>query len=209
MRSGPVPLKILVLVSGGGTNLQALIDAQARGELGAGKIAAVLSDRVGVYALERAGAAGIAAITEEPDRRLPKSERRRALSDRILCICREMQIGLIVFSGFLSIMTGGLIAEYSGRMINIHPALLPRYGGPGMYGINVHRAVLASGETESGCTIHLVDGGTDTGQILLQRKVPVLPEDTPELLAERVLAQEHIAIVEGTMMMIKKIGTPA
>ena len=213
-------VNILVLVSGGGTNLQALIDAQASGELKArgaggtnasgtiasGRITAVLADRSGVFALERARAAGIPALVEKPDPRLPKPERRRQLSDRILALCREKQIGLIVYAGFLSILAGDIIEAYAGRMINLHPALLPRFGGQGMYGEHVHRAVLAAGETESGCTVHLVDAGTDTGPILLQRKVPVLPGDTAESLAERIHKEEHIAIVDGVKIMLERLS---
>jgi len=195
---------ILVLVSGGGTNLQALIDAQKRGELGNGRIAAVISDRSGVYAFERAKAARIPAFVEKPDSALPKPERGRELSDRILRFCREKEIGLVVCAGFLSILAGDVIEAYAGRIINLHPALLPKFGGHGMYGEHVHCAVLNAGETESGCTIHLVDAGTDTGAILLQRKVPVLSGDTPESLAERIHKEEHIAIVDAVKMMIKK-----
>ncbi|GHV17782.1 phosphoribosylglycinamide formyltransferase [Spirochaetia bacterium] len=209
MSKGPV--KVLVLVSGGGTNLQALIDAEQAGKLGPGTIAAVLSDRPGVYALERARLAGIPALTELPDTGLPKPtsaiEWRQELSDRILRICRERDIGLIVYAGFLSILAGDLIDAYAGRMINLHPALLPKFGGAGMYGDRVHRAVLDAGETESGCTVHLVDSGTDTGPILLQRRVAVLPGDTPETLAERIHHEEHIAIVEATAMMINRLCT--
>ena len=199
---------ILVLVSGGGTNLQALLDAEKAGLFGinpvgkGARITAVLSDRDGAFALERAKAAGIPAFTEKPDLRLPKAERRRELSDRILHICREKKIDLIVYAGFLSILAGDIMEEYSGRMINIHPSLLPKFGGQGMYGMKVHQAVLDAGETESGCTVHIVNSEIDSGKILLQRKVPVLPGDTPESLAERVLKEEHIAIVEGTRMMI-------
>jgi len=209
-------VNILVLVSGGGTNLQALIDAQAAGEFSAGnpavnknavgKIAAVLSDRDGVYALQRAELAGIPAFVEKPDPGLAKPERRRELSDRILRLCREKEIGLIVYAGFLSILAGDIIKEYSGRMINLHPALLPKFGGEGMYGEHVHRAVLDSGESESGCTVHLVDAGTDTGPILLQRKVPVLPGDTPQSLAKRIHKEEHIAIVEAVKMMLEDLN---
>ena len=210
-----LPINILVLVSGGGTNLQALLDAEKNGAFypatnaahePGGRITAVLSDRGGVYALERAKAAGIPAFVENPDPRLPKPERRRELSDRVLRFCREKHIGLIVCAGFLSILAGDIIEEYSGRMINIHPALLPKFGGQGMYGAHVHRAVLAAGETGSGCTVHLADAGTDTGPILVQRRVPVLPGDSPEILAERILKEEHIAIVEGVKMMIKQLG---
>ena len=204
------PLPILVLVSGGGTNLQALIDAQARGEFsginGGGKIAAVLSDRDDVYALQRAAAAGIPAFVEKPDFALAKPERRLNLSDRILRLCREKHIALIVYAGFLSILSGGIIEEYSGRMINLHPSLLPKFGGEGMYGERVHRAVLAAGERESGCTVHIVDGGTDTGPVLIQRKTAVLPNDTPQSLAERIHHEEHIAIVDGVKIMVEKLG---
>ena len=203
-------VKILVLVSGNGTNLQALLDAEKSGlavsNLAVGKIAVVVSDRSNAYALERARAAGIPAFVEKPNLRLPKFERRRELSDRILRLCREKEIGLVVLAGFLSILAGAILEEYSGRIINLHPALLPRFGGQGMYGERVHSAVLAAGETESGCTVHLVDAGTDTGPILLRRKVPVLPGDTPESLAERVHGEEHIAIMEGVRMMIGQLG---
>ena len=201
------PLNILVLVSGSGSNLQALIDAEAAGEFeNAGKITAVISSHEGVYAIERAKAAGILVFVEKPDTSLPKPERRIELSDRILGYCRKMHIGLIVYAGFLSILSGDIIDEYAGKMINIHPALLPKFGGQGMYGINVHKAVLAANESESGCTVHLVDAGTDTGKILLQRKVPVLADDTPEDLAKRILSEEHIAIVDGVKMMIQQLG---
>ncbi|MDR3249412.1 MAG: phosphoribosylglycinamide formyltransferase [Treponema sp.] len=200
-------MNILVLVSGGGTNLQALIDAQGQGRFGESSITAVVSDRPDVYALERARLAGIPGLTELPDRRLPKGERRRELSDRVLRIARERDIGLIVLAGFLSILEGDIITAYSGRIINLHPALLPKYGGPGMFGEHVHRAVLDAGETESGCTVHLVDAGTDTGPILLRRRVPVLPGDNPETLAERIHREEHIAIVEATILMVEKLRT--
>ena len=197
-----IALNILVLVSGGGTNLQALLAAQAAGKLKGGRITAVLSDRDGAYAIQRAKAAGIPAFVEKPDLSLPKAQRRRELSDRILQLCRDKEIGLVVHAGFLSILAGDIIEEYAGRMINIHPALLPKFGGEGMYGEQVHRAVLAAGESESGCTVHLVDAGTDTGDILLQRKVPVLAGDSPENLAERIHREEHIAIVEAVSMLL-------
>ena len=204
-------INILVLASGGGTNLQALIDAQAGGTfesggIAAGRIAAVLCDRSEAYALERAKAAGIPVFVEKPDTRLAKPERRRDLSDRVLRLCREKRVGLIVHAGFLSILAGDIITEYAGRMINLHPSLLPKFGGEGMYGERVHQAVLAAGETESGCTVHLVDAGTDTGPILLQRKVPVLPGDTPRSLAERIHKEEHIAIVAGVKLMLEELS---
>ena len=201
-------MNILVLVSGSGTNLQALIDAQRSDSL-PGSIAAVVSDRPGVYALERSRAAGIPALTEEADKRLPKEQRRIELSNRILTIARNNKIDLIILAGFLSILQGKFLEEYSGRIINIHPSLLPKYGGQGMYGERVHQAVLAAGEKESGCTVHLVDQGTDKGTVLLQRRVAVLAGDTAESLAQRIHKEEHIAIVEGAKLVLQKIALQA
>ena len=194
---------IMVLVSGGGTNLQALLDAEKNGVLGA--IAIVVSDRPGVYALERAKAAGVPVAVAEPDRTIPKGERRQELSDRILRLAEAHNIDLIVLAGFLSILSGDIIRRYANRIINLHPSLLPKFGGDGMYGERVHRAVLDAGETESGCTVHLVDAGTDTGPILLQRTVPVLANDTPDSLAARIHQEEHIAIVEAVTIMVKRL----
>jgi phosphoribosylglycinamide formyltransferase-1 len=190
----------MALVSGGGTNFQALLEAEKTGKLGRGRLAVALSDRPGAYALERAKLWGIPVHVEEPDMRLPVEKRRKDLSDRIFRIARDYNIGLIVLAGFLSILQGKIIRHYAGRIINLHPSLLPKYGGPGMYGNRVHRAVLDAGEKESGCTIHFVDSGIDTGSIILQRKVPVLNGDTPDALAERIHDEEHIAIVEATAL---------
>jgi phosphoribosylglycinamide formyltransferase-1 len=210
-------LNIMALVSGGGTNLQALLDAEKTGGssrgfgrgigLGGGKIALVVSDRSEAYALERAKAVGVPAVVAEPDKTLPVNERRQKLSDCILQLAETHHIDLIILAGFLSILTGEIVHRYSGKMINLHPSLLPKFGGKGMYGEKVHRAVLDAGETESGCTVHLVDAGTDTGPILLQRTVPVLPDDTPETLAARIHPEEHIAIVEAVRMMVGKLNT--
>jgi phosphoribosylglycinamide formyltransferase-1 len=203
-------VKIMALVSGGGTNLQALLDAQKNGAFGSGdsggKIVLVVSDNPKAYALERAKAAGVAAAVEEPDRSIPRDERRQELSDRILRLVEIYHIDIIVLAGFLSILKGELVRRYSGRIINLHPSLLPKFGGDGMYGERVHRAVLDAGEKESGCTMHLVDAGVDTGPILLQRKVPVLSGDTPDILAERIHKEEHIAIVEAVKIMVERIN---
>jgi len=199
-------LRLLVLVSGSGTNLQALVDAQRAGRLGNAKIVAVLSDRPDAFALERAKKAGIPALVETADTDLPPARRRSELSDRILKRVREYHADALVLAGFLSILEGELIAAYSGRMINLHPALLPKFGGAGMYGDRVHQAVLAAGESESGCTVHLVDAGTDTGEILLQRRVPVLRDDTPESLATRIHAEEHLAIVEAVTVLAERLA---
>jgi len=199
-------INIMALVSGNGTNLQALLDAEKNGTLGPGKIALVVSDRPGIYALERAKRAGVPAIVTEPDKTIPRDNRRQELSSRILAIAESHRIGLIVLAGFLSILAGEIIPAYSGRIINLHPSLLPKFGGDGMYGEKVHRAVLEAGETESGCTVHLVDAGTDTGPVLLQRKVPVLPDDTPQTLAERIHREEHIAITQAAQMIAEKLS---
>ena len=196
-------MNVVVLVSGSGSNLQTLIDAEKAGRLGS-RIAAAVSDRAGVFALERAKKAGVPALVEEPDRRLPPEERRRELSGRIMRIAGYYDAGLIVLAGFLSILRGEILDRYSGRIINLHPSLLPKYGGAGMYGEKVHRAVLAAGESESGCTVHIVDGGSDTGPILIQRKVPVLRGDTPETLAERIHREEHAAVVDAVVMMERR-----
>ena len=202
-------VKIMVLVSGGGTNLQALLDARKNGAFGSGgsggEIVLVVSDNAGAYALDRAKAAGVAVAVEEPDRDIPKDKRRQELSDRILMLAETYHIDLIVLAGFLSILKGEIVNCYSGRIINLHPSLLPKFGGDGMYGGRVHQAVLDAGEKESGCTVHLVDAGVDTGPILLQRKVPVLSGDTPDTLANRIHAQEYIAIVEAVKIMVERI----
>ena len=196
-------INIMVLVSGSGTNLQALLDAEKTGALE--KITLVVSDRPGAYALERASNAGVPAFTVEPDKNIPREQRRQEMSGRILSLAETYGISLIVLAGFLSILAGEIIRRYSGRIINLHPALLPKFGGEGMYGERVHRAVLDAGEEESGCTVHLVDAGTDTGPILLQRRTPVLPGDTPASLAERIHREEHTAIVEAVKMMTERL----
>ncbi|MDR0876872.1 MAG: phosphoribosylglycinamide formyltransferase, partial [Treponema sp.] len=132
-------LNILVLVSGGGTNLQALIDAEKAGRLGPGHIAGVISDRPGAYALERARAARIPALVEAADSSLGANARRRELSDRLLRDARDMDAGLIILAGFLSVLEGDIIGAYAGRIINLHPSLLPKHGGAGMHGERVHR----------------------------------------------------------------------
>jgi len=202
-------VKIMVLVSGSGTNLQALLNAQNNGAFisggSGGEIVLVVSDNPKAYALERAKAAGVSAAVEEPDKRITRDERRQDLSDRILRLAETYNIDLIILAGFLSILKGEIVRRYSNKIINLHPSLLPKFGGDGMYGRRVHRVVLDAGEKESGCTVHLVDAGVDTGPILLQRKVPVLQGDTPETLAERIHSEEHIAIVEAVKIMVERI----
>lgn len=201
-------LPIAVLVSGGGTNLQALIDAsEQRDEPVPYRIAVVVADREGTGAIERAIRHGIPHELALPPKELNRPLQRQAVSDRVLEIMGAYQVEAIVLAGFLTIMSGNLISQFAGRMINLHPALLPKFGGPGMWGHHVHEAVLASGDSESGCTVHLVDSGCDTGRILLQKKVPVLSGDTPESLANRIHAVEHEAVLEGTILLARSLQT--
>lgn len=207
-------MKIAVLVSGGGTNLQALIDYEKSNPDCPYKIALVVSNTKKAYALERAKNAGIPAEIRSPFSVLgadkaktsDRDTKRIAISDAILDLCKEYQIDAIVLAGYLSVLGGKIIDEYSGRIINLHPALLPKFGGVGMWGHNVHEAVLAAGEKESGCTVHLVDSGCDTGKILVQKKVPVLPGDTPDTLYARIAPEEHEAMVEGVCVLARMIS---
>jgi phosphoribosylglycinamide formyltransferase-1 len=182
-------VNILVLVSGNGTNLHALLSAGQRDALGGGRVTAVAADRP-CYGLERARSAGIPGYLASD-------------SDGILRTALKEQAECIVLAGFLPILSGKLLEAYAGRMINLHPSLLPKFGGKGMYGIKVHRAVLSAGEAESGCTVHFVTAGVDRGPILLQRRVPVLPGDDPETLADRVRREEHIAVTEGSALLCR------
>lgn len=185
--------KIAVLVSGGGTNLQSIIDAIKQKQINA-KIELIISSSRNAYALERA-----------KDNRIPSfviSKKDFANpSDEICNILINHNIDLVVLAGYLGILHGKILQRFKNKIINIHPALLPKFGGPGMYGIHVHEAVLLAHEKESGCTVHYVDDEVDGGKIILQKRVPVLPDDTPDSLAKRVLTQEHICLVEA----IKKI----
>ena len=200
---------IAVLVSGGGTNLQALIDYEKNTADCPYKIAVVVSSTKNAYALERAKSAGIPAEIRSPysvmgaekAKLADRDEKRLATSNAILDLCHEYKVEGIVLAGYLSVLSGKIVEEYEGRILNLHPALLPKFGGVGMWGHNVHEAVLASGESESGCTVHLVDSGCDTGKILVQKKVPVLPGDTPDSLYSRIAPLEHEAIIEGTCML--------
>jgi phosphoribosylglycinamide formyltransferase-1 len=173
-------VRIAVLVSGGGTNLQALIDAVDKGDI-SGEIAAVLSDRENAYGLERARKHGIKAIYIE----------RKQLAERLITELQKLNIELVVLAGFLSILDRELVKAYEGRIINIHPSLIPSFCGMGFYGERVHKAALEYGVKVSGATVHFVDEGTDSGPIILQEAVPVYFDDTAETLAARVLQVEH------------------
>ena len=177
--------RIAVLVSGGGTNLQALIDAEAAGKLPSGSIVLVISNRADAYALHRAEQAGIPArvIT----RRGCGSQ--EAFEAALLAALREAEIDLIVLAGFMSILSRDFTDRYPKRILNVHPSLIPSFCGKGFYGLHVHEAALAYGVKVTGATVHFVNEVPDGGQILLQKAVDVLPGDTPETLQKRVMEQ--------------------
>ena len=190
--------RIAVLVSGGGSNLQSIIDNIEQGNLNC-EISYVIADRK-CYGLERAEKHGIKNVLL--DRKVLKEK----LSDEISNVLKndDEKTDYIVLAGYLSILSPEFIKKWSRKIINIHPPLLPKFGGKGMYGMNVHRAVIEAKETESGCTIHFVDTGVDTGEIILQIKVPVLSDDTPEVLQKRVLEKEHVLLIEGIKKLLEK-----
>lgn len=182
--------KIAVLISGGGTNLQSIIDNVKSGYLDC-KIEIVISDNEKAYGIERAKENDIYAIA------LGKKQYGDKLSDEILKVVEERGVDLIVTAGFLSILKGDLLKKFKNRIINIHPSLIPSFCGKGMYGLNVHKAAINYGVKVSGCTVHFVDTGTDTGPIIIQKTVPVFAEDTAEILQKRVLEKEHEALPEA------------
>ncbi len=177
--------KIAVLVSGGGTNLQALIDAQSRGEIVNGKISVVISSVPEVYALERAQKAGIPSYVL--DRKYYPSS--QSMTVALLEKLRELSIDVVVMAGFMTIVTKELFEVYNNSVINIHPALIPSFAGPGCYGLHVHEKALAYGVKVSGATVHFVTEECDSGPIILQKAVDVLPDDTPEVLQRRIMEQ--------------------
>jgi len=187
--------RVAVCVSGGGSNLQALLD-RLQGEEPA-RVVLVLSNRADAGGLERARQAGIPAeVLADP----------ADASEWITRLGRR-DVDLVVLAGYLKLVPPGVVQKYAGRIINVHPALLPAFGGPGMYGQRVHEAVIASGAAESGPTVHLVDEVYDRGAILAQRRVPVLPGDTPTALAARVLAEEH-GILPDVVLAAARAGRP-
>ncbi len=178
-------IRIAVLVSGGGTNLQAILDAEARGELPSGEVAAVISDRPGAYALERAAKAGKAAL--EISKKACGSQ--AAFEARLLEALEENGAQVIVLAGFLSILSADFTARYPRRILNVHPSLIPSFCGAGFYGLKVHEAALARGVKVTRATVHFVNEIPDGGEILAQKAVEVLPGDTPETLQRRVMEQ--------------------
>ena len=206
--------RIAVLVSGGGTNLQALIDAQARGELGGGEIAAVISSKAGAYALERAAKAGI------PGYVLPRKEfsSNQAMTVALVDMLKGMHIDLVVLAGCMIIFTQELVDAYPNAIMNVHPALIPSFCGKGFYGLHVHEEALKYGVKLSGATVHFVSEECDGGPIIAQKAVAIREDDTPEILQKRIMKEaewkllpEAVALfcqdrlsVEGRIVRIKE-----
>ena len=180
-----MPKRIAVLVSGGGTNLQALIDAQARGELVNGEIVLVISSAPGAYALERAAKAGIPSCVVARKEYPSNQAMTAALVDRLT----QARIDLVVLAGFMVILTGEMVQAYPNAILNVHPALIPSFAGPGCYGLHVHEKALEYGVKLTGATVHFVSEECDGGPIVSQKAVEVLPDDTPEVLQRRVMEQ--------------------
>ena len=186
--------RIAVFVSGGGTNLQALIDAQNSGKIKHGKIVLVMSNKKDAYALERARQNGIEAVYM----------RRKDFDEKLEPLMREYDIDMIVLAGFLCILPGAFTGLYAGRMLNIHPALIPAFCGEGMYGLHVHEAVLARGCKLTGATVHFVNEICDGGEIIAQRAVKVRKSDTPESLQLRVMQQAEWKILPAAVEKVAK-----
>ncbi len=190
-------LNISVMASGGGTNFQAIIDAIESGEIRNAEIRLLIASNDKAGALARAKKAGIetkvisAADIHDKDK----------LAEAIIAALDEADTDLVVLAGYMSILDAPIIREYDKKIINIHPSLIPKFCGRGMYGIKVHEAVLAAGETVTGATVHYVDEGVDTGEIILQEEVGVQPGDVPETLQKRVLLTEHRILTEVIQML--------
>ena len=195
-------VKIGVLVSGGGTNLQALLDAQKRGEIPDGEISLVIASRKKAYALERAQMAGVPALA------LPRRdyENPADYDAALLGALQEAGVELVVLAGFLCVLGEKMLKGYEGRIVNVHPSLIPAFCGDGFYGLHVHEAALERGVKVTGATVHLVYEVTDGGPILLQKAVEVLEGDTPESLQKRVMEQaEWVLLPKAVSMLCQKI----
>ena len=191
-------IKLAVCVSGGGTNLQAIIDAIDNGTITNAKIEVVIANNANAYALERAKNHGIEGICISPK----DYENREAFNTAFLDKLNSYQVDLVVLAGFLVVIPPQMIAEYRNRIINIHPSLIPSFCGTGYYGLKVHEGVLARGVKVTGATCHFVDEGTDTGPIILQKAVEVEPGDTPEKLQRRVMEQAEWIIMPKAIDLI-------
>ncbi len=191
-------LRIAVMVSGGGTNLQAIIDSIADGRVTNTEIVAVISNNKSAYALERAAAAGIPGQCISPK----DYENREAFNEALLAAVDAANVDLIVLAGFLVVIPEKMIAKYRNRIINIHPSLIPSFCGTGYYGLKVHEGVLARGVKVTGATCHFVDEGTDTGPIILQKAVEVKEGDTPKVLQQRVMEEAEWIIMPKAIDLI-------
>ena len=191
-------LKVAVLVSGGGTNLQAILDAIDEGRITNARVDVVISNNPGAYALERAKGHGIEALCISPK----DYESRAAFNEAFLAKLDSYQVDLVVLAGFLVVIPEQMIARYRNRIINIHPSLIPSFCGKGFYGLNVHEGALARGVKVTGATVHFVDEGTDTGPIILQKPVAVEEGDTPEILQRRVMEQAEWIILPQAIDLI-------
>lgn len=191
-------LRIGVMVSGGGTNLQAIMDAMDSGRITNTEIVVVISNNAGAYALERARMRGIEAVCISPK----EFDTRDAFNEAFLAKVDEYHLDLIVLAGFLVAIPEAMTKKYEGRMINIHPSLIPSFCGKGYYGLKVHEAALARGVKVTGATVHFVDSGMDTGPIILQKAVEVKAGDTPEVLQRRVMEEAEWVILPQAINMI-------
>ena len=192
---GRPPAGIAVFVSGGGTNLQALLDAEKAGRLKSGRISLVVADRPGAYGLERAAAAGVPALLVNRRDFADKDRFNRRLLEEV----REKGIELVVLAGFLSILSEEFIRAYPDRVVNVHPSLIPAFCGDGFYGLKVHEAALARGVKLTGATVHFVNEITDGGRIIAQKAVPVKPGDTPQTLQRRVMEEAEWQILPAAV----------
>jgi len=184
-------VNIAVFASHGGSDMQAIIDG-CKSHLIQARVVMAVSNNRDSYALERAKNEGIPAY----HRSAKKSGSEEKLAEELLALLEKHQVDMLFLAGYMRMLHPSILEKYHNRVFNIHPALLPKYGGRGMYGINVHTAVIAAGETETGVTIHRVNAEYDSGEIIAQTTVPVLPGDSPEILAARVLEREHEFLVE-------------
>ena len=190
--------RVAVLVSGGGTNLQALLDSERRGENPNGSICLVLASKPGVYALQRAADAGVKSVVVSRKAFATSEE----FDEALLYELQTNHIDVVVLAGFLSVLGEKVIAAYRNRILNVHPSLIPSFCGPGYYGLRVHEAALARGVKITGATVHLVNEECDGGPILLQKAVAVQPDDTPETLQKRVMVEAEWQLLPQALAMV-------
>ncbi len=190
--------RVAVLVSGNGTNLQALIDAQQNGAFTSGSLALVVSNKPGAYALERAKKANIATATVSR----ADFSTRETFEEKLLSVLSDHQINVIVLAGFMQILSASFVERYPDRILNVHPSMIPAHCGKGFYGLKVHESVLAAGESTTGATVHMVNEVPDGGRILMQESVEVLPGDTAETLQRRVMEQAEWKLLPAAAEMV-------